>query len=42
MHSKNGEILATVNLVADKDIEKISLGAVTKNTYWKWFTLFRG
>ena len=41
-YSKNGEILATVNLVADKDIEKISLGAVTKNTYWKWFTLFRG
>lgn len=38
---RNGEKLATVNLVASCEIKKISFSEVTKKTYWKWFSLFR-
>ena len=39
--SKNGEIIDTVNIISSKEIEKLSLGAVTKNVYSKWFSLLR-
>ena len=38
---RSGEKLATVNLVASCEIKKISFSEVTKQTYWKWFSLFR-
>lgn len=41
IYTKNGEIYDVVNLVASKNIEKLSFGAVTKNVYLKWFSVLR-
>ena len=40
-YSLNGETLATVNIVAEKNVDKISLPAMMKSIYGDWFTLFR-
>lgn len=36
----NGETLATINLIAGKSVEKISLPSMMKSVYGNWFTLF--
>lgn len=40
-YTLNGDTLATINLVAEKNIDKISFPAVLKSVYSSWFTLFR-
>lgn len=37
----DGKVIATVNLVADKEIKKVNVWNVTTNIYEKWFNLIR-
>ena len=37
----NGETIATVNLVSDKEVKKVNVWNVTTNIYKKWFNLMR-
>ena len=40
-YSINGEILDSVNLIASKNVAKLSFSAVLRMIYGNWFTLFR-
>ncbi len=40
-YSINGSCVLTVNLVADKAVDKLSFLNITKTISWKWFNLFR-
>ena len=40
-YSINGEVVDTVNLVASKNVEKLSFTAMVKLIYSNWFTIFR-
>ncbi len=37
----DGKIIATVNLVADNDVNKVNIWNITTNLYKKWFNLIR-
>lgn len=37
----NGNCVLTVNLVADKSVDRLSFWNITKLVSWKWFNLFR-
>lgn len=37
----NGETIATVNLISDKEVKKVNVWNVTTNIYKKWFNLMR-
>lgn len=39
--SINGKLMSTVNLVADKKVDKLSFANITEIVIWKWFNLFR-
>ncbi|MGN1326556.1 MAG: D-alanyl-D-alanine carboxypeptidase family protein, partial [Clostridia bacterium] len=40
-YTVNGSIVATVNLVADKEVAKLTFLNISKNVLSNWFTLFR-
>ena len=40
-YTVNGSVLATVNLVADKEVSKLSFLNITRSVLSNWFTLFR-
>ena len=40
-YSMNGEVLATVDLIASKSVEKINLFTMTKSVIYKWIDLLR-
>ena len=40
-YSINGSIVSTVNLIADKDVDKLSFPNIVKKIFFKWFNLFR-
>ena len=40
-YSMNGEVLASVDLVASKSVEKINLFTITKSVVYKWIDLLR-
>ena len=40
-YSMNGEVLAGVDLVASKSVEKINLFTMTKSVVYKWIDLLR-
>ena len=40
-YSMNGEVLATVDLVASKSVDKINLFTMTKSVIYKWIDLLR-
>jgi D-alanyl-D-alanine carboxypeptidase (penicillin-binding protein 5/6) len=41
-YSLNGEVIATSNIVAKNDVEKINLFSMSKKVYWDWLDFFRG
>lgn len=40
-YSINGSVVSTVNIVADKEVDKLNFSSIAKSTFSKWFTLFR-
>lgn len=40
-YSINGKCVLTVNLVADKAVDRLSFWSITKSVLFKWFSLFR-
>lgn len=40
-YTLNGSIVSTINLVADKEVAKLTFLNITKNVLSNWFTLFR-
>ena len=41
-YSLNGEIISTVNIVSDRDVEKLNLFTMGKQVYYLWINLLRG
>ena len=40
-YSLNGEVISTVNIVSDRDIEKLNLFTMGKRVYYSWINLLR-